>query len=105
MKRIATLAIVSLLLLCSCGKTEPQKFTAYYFDFFDTATTIVGYAESKEEFDAVCEEICAQFSEYHKLYTIYNRYDGVNNMYAVNRADGPISVDAKIIDMLSFAKD
>ena len=91
--------------MSSCGKASPEKFTAHYFDYFDTATTIVGYAESKEEFDAVCADICAEFEEYHRLYTIYKHYDGLNNMYTVNHSDGATKVDGKIIDMLSFAKE
>ncbi len=105
MKRFAIVATVLLLLLCSCGKAEPQKFSAYYFDFFDTATTIVGYAESKEEFDAVCDGIKSQLYEYHRLYTIYNSYEGLNNMHTVNNSDGSTAVDVKIIDMLTFAKE
>ncbi len=105
MKKYAVTAVVLILLLCSCGKAQPQKFTAYYFDYFDTATTVVGYAESKEDFDKVCADICAEFEEYHRLYTIYNRYDGVNNMYTVNNSDTPVEVDERIINMLDFAKE
>lgn len=96
--------IVCMLPLVSC-KREPQKYTAYYFDFFDTATTIVGYADSKEEFDAVCADIHAELTEYHRLYTIYNRYDGLNNLHTVNTAAGAVEVDKKILDMLAFSKE
>lgn len=95
---------VFLLALVSCQR-PPQKYTAYYFDYFDTATTIVGYADSKEDFDAICADIAADLSEYHRLYTIYNLYDGVNNLCALNRADGEMAVDTRITDMLSFAKE
>lgn len=98
------LILVCLLSFSACGK-QPEKYSAYYFDFFDTATTIVGYADSKEAFDAVCAEIHAELTEYHRLYTIYNRYDGLNNLYTVNTAKGAVEVDEKIIDMLSFAKE
>jgi len=93
-----------MLPLVSCQK-QPQKYTAYYFDFFDTATTIVGYADSKEAFDAVCADIVEELTEYHRLYTIYNLYDGVQNLCAVNRAEGAVEVDRKILDMLAFAKE
>ena len=104
MKKFA-IAIVLILLLCSCEKNTSEKFTAYYFDYFDTATTVVGYAESKEEFDSVCEEVQNELREYHRLYTIYNRYDGLVNMHTVNHSDGAVTVDKKIIDMLTFAKE
>lgn len=100
----AFLILVCLFTFSACEK-QPEKYSAYYFDFFDTATTIVGYADSKEAFDAVCEKIHAELTEYHRLYTIYTRYDGLNNLCAVNTVKGTVSVDAKIIDMLSFAKE
>ncbi len=98
------LAVVCVTAFAGCKK-QPQRFTAYYFDYFDTATTVVGYAESKAEFDAVCAAVEADLKNYHRLYTIYNRYDGLNNMHTVNTAGGAVAVDEKIIDMLSFAKE
>lgn len=90
----------------SSGKT---KYVSYYFDYFDTVTTIIGYEESKEEFDAVCAETAAVLEEYHKLFTIYNRYSDLNNMVTINTvSDGEhsvVEVDEKIIDMLLFAKE
>ena len=116
MKRIvSTLLIVSMLfvqLLAFSGcekKSELQKFNNYYFDYFDTATTIVGYEKSKEDFDAVCKEITDLLNEYHRLFTIYNRYEGLNNLVTINDVtDGKhnvVTVDKKIIDMLVFAKE
>lgn len=92
----------------SCGN-KTQKFTEYSFDYFDTVTTIVGYASTKEEFDTVTEGILGDLSEYHRLYTVYNRFEGLNNLCTVNElTDGvhqTVKVDQKIIDMLLFAKD
>ncbi len=109
MKKLLLLILVFALALslCSCKfEPEKQKFTAYYLDYFDTATTIVGYEYSKEDFDAVCDEVTSLLDEYHKLYTIYNKYDGLNNLYAVNKsAEEPITVDEKIIDLLLYAKE
>ena len=114
MRRIRLTAglLCAVLLLCvvsACGKREKEKFTAYYFDYFDTVTTVVGYADSKTEFDRVCADITAEFSKYHRLYTIYNRYEGLNNLCAVNMPlvgeRTPVQVDEKIIDLLLFAKE
>ncbi len=98
------ISLVLLISLCSCKEKEKERFTAYYFDYFDTATTIVGYEYSKEDFDAVCAEITSLLREYHQLYNIYNSYEGVNNLYKINRADEALEVDDKIIDMLLYAK-
>ncbi len=104
LKRLLCGIFLICLLFAGCQR-PPQKYTAYYFDYFDTATTIVGYADSKAEFDAVCADIAAELDEYHRLYTIYTLYDGVNNLCALNRADGAMQVDAKITDMLAFARE
>ncbi len=100
---------VQLCIFTACDNTKLEKFTEYYFDFFDTATTIVGYEKTEKEFKAICEDIKSQLDEYHKLYNIYNRYEGINNLTTINDlVDGEhieVKVDKKIIDMLTFAKE
>lgn len=106
--------LVFLLLLsivasvfASCGR-EKQKFSEYSFEYFDTVTTITGYADSQEEFDAAADEILSLLEEYHKLFTIYHRYDGMENLCTINElVDGAhrtVTVDRRIIDMLLYAK-
>ena len=107
---------LAICLLCGCvvlpscekqGKHE--KFSAYSFDYFDTVTTITGYAEGQEAFDAVANEALAQLGEYHRLYDIYHRYEGMENLCTINElVDGQhrtVTVDRRIIDMLLYAKD
>lgn len=104
------IAVLPMMLFTSCD-TEPQKtkFNAHYFDYFDTATIITGYEKTQEDFDEVCKEITTLLHEYHRLYTIYNRYEGLNNLVTINDlVDGKhtvVTVDKKIIDMLTFAKE
>ena len=111
-KRFAVWMLVLCLIgsLVSCQKQSGKtKYSAYYFDYFDTVTTVVGYADSKDEFDRVCESITARMEEYHRLYTIYNRYAGLNNLHTVNDVDdgahNVVQVDAKIMDLLLYAKE
>ena len=103
---VALLPIASSLTACEKGK---NKYSAYSFDYFDTATTITGYETSKERFDEVADAILASLGEYHRLFTIYNRYDGLENLTTVNDlVDGEhrvVKVDGRIIDMLLYAKD
>ena len=74
------LACILLLgVLPSCA-TKPQSYKAYSLDYFDTATTITGYAKSQEEFDRISGEILAELGEYHRLYTIYHRFEGLENL-------------------------
>ncbi|MBR5246457.1 MAG: FAD:protein FMN transferase [Clostridia bacterium] len=107
---LAIVVATMSLLLTSCEvKSEKTKYNTYYFDYFDTVTTIIGYAESQEEFDKVCAEITTLLNEYHRLFNIYNRYEGLNNLVTINDlVDGKhteVQVDKKIIDMLTFAKE
>ena len=78
-------------------------------DYFDTVITITGYENSKEEFDAVAEEMLELLGEYHRLYSIYHRFDGLENLCTINElVDGKhrtVKVDSRIIDMLLFAKE
>lgn len=101
------LCILSGCILSSCAvKDKKGKYTASSFDYFDTASTITGYADSKEEFDKIANEILAKLGEYHKLYSIYHRFDGIENLCSINAKSGQtIKVDRRIIDMLLHAKD
>ncbi len=111
MKRnlIVYLLLLSIFasILVSCGQKK-QKYSEYSFEYFDTVTTITGYADSQEEFDAVADEILSLLEEYHKLFTIYHRYDGMENLCTINElVDGEhrtVTVDRRIIDMLLYAK-
>ena len=54
MKRLIAFCLCATLILCctACGTTNPQtpkytKYSAYAFDYFDTAAVITGYAESQ----------------------------------------------------------
>lgn len=106
---LAVLAVLQVFSFASCKASEKSKFSAHYFDYFDTATTIVGYEKNKEAFDEVCAEIESLLKEYHRLFTIYNRYENLNNLVTVNDVENGthsvVTVDRKIIDMLLFAKD
>lgn len=101
--------LLSLIVLPSCSMQTKQKFKAYYFDYFDTATTIVGYEKNQADFDAVCDEIKAQLDFYHKQYTIYNSYDGINNICALNKLHNGVHkelvVDGAIIDLILYCKE
>lgn len=114
MKRlISVLLIITVIMtvLASCGKktetAEKQKFSETFIDYFDTVSTVVGFADTQAEFDAVADEIETLLKEYHELYDIYNTYSGVNNICTVNKKAGvePVVVDKKIIDLLDYSKE
>ncbi len=113
MKRLLSLLLllcmfVQITVLTSCGE-KFNKYSSYSFDYFDTVTTIVGYERTQEEFDNVSDEILAELGEYHRLFTIYERYENVENLCTVNELSGgehrTVEVDKRIVDMLSYAKE
>ena len=105
---LLALIVAGGCLLTGCKK-EPQKYSEHAFDYFDTVTTITGYADSQADFDRVAQGVLEELAEYHRLYNVYLRYDGVNNLCTVNDlVDGvhpTVTVDRKIIDLLLYAKD
>lgn len=110
----ALLLIVGTLIaviLLDEGEQEPElkRYQTTAFGYFDTVTTISGYAENEDDFKRIADEICAELNNYHQLFDIYNRYDGVENLYKVNKLYSGehrvITVDRKVIDMLLYAKE
>ena len=110
MKKLLCFCLIILLTFSACQKSRgEQKYTDYSFDYFDTVTTIVGFEQDEDKFKQNCKLIKEQLGQYHKLYNIYNRYDGVNNLCLLNSVtDGAhpkLTVDQRIIDLLLYAKE
>ena len=107
---LAVAVLVFVLWSRNHESEEPVKtqYKSYTWSYFDTVTTIQGYEYSGEEFDRVVKDIYAALDEYHKLFDIYNSYEGINNLRIINKLyDGEhkvVTVDRKIIDMLLYAK-
>ena len=106
---IAILLSCTFFTACEEQNSTKEKYSAYSLDYFDTATTITGYAKSKEEFDKISDDILKQLEEYHQLFTIYHRFEGMENLCTINdlknKEHRVVSVDARIIDMLLYAKE
>ncbi len=105
MKRLIILGIAALLLLAPKAKAQ-SRYSATFFDYFDTITEITGYAESEKAFNEKAEKIEAELRRYHILFDIYNNYDGINNLKTINDNAGaiPVKVDEEIIELLVFSK-
>jgi thiamine biosynthesis lipoprotein len=111
-KRItAYILIISLLLMLAGCRPNPYagyvKYSDSFFDSFDTWTQVVAYTKSEEEFNQYFEQIHNRFQELHKLYDIYNTYEGINNIKTINDQAGkqPVKVDQEIIDLILFSKE
>ena len=97
---------------CSFGNppvnaTNKEKYNTVYFDYFDTVTTIIGYAESQEEFNEVCEFIESELSRYDNLYDAYDPFTGIKNMNYVNSnaAFCPVQVNPDLYALFEMGKE
>ncbi len=105
---LAALTLLPLLCLCGCDR-KSQRFSTYSFDYFNTATTVIGFETDQATFDQTSATILAELEEYHRLYTIYHRFEGLENLCTINElksgAHRTVTVDRRIIDMLLYAKE
>ena len=103
------LCLILTVLTCSCSaqRSSTEKFSSSFLDLFDTASTVIAYDSSKESFDENLKKFHDMLEEYDHLYSIYDSYDGVTNLYQVNKraAKEPIKVDSRIIDLLEYGKE
>ena len=108
-KGIALLAVFVLLLSgCTAGEQAPktQQYTASFLTLFDTVTTIVGRSENEAAFTETAQRIHDDLEVYHRLFDIYNSYEGITNLKDINDAAGkePLVVDARTVDFLLDCK-
>lgn len=107
---VAALAVLLCAVLSSCTPQPPKtKYSTHSMEWFDTVITITGYADSQQAFDEVANGALEQFAQYHRLYSIYHRFEGTENLCTVNDVtDGAhrtVTVDRRIIDLLLYAKE
>ncbi len=132
--KVATAAAMCMLLACTgCGSSavknqtenndniaettvltevatesvELNRYQAEFMGVFDTATTVVGYAENEDIFREYVQMMHDELEIYHQLYDIYNDYEGVTGIREINRQAGvaPVEVDERILDLLEEAKE
>ena len=88
---------------------EPGGLTRYkasFFDVFDTVTDIVAYSSDEDTFNEQISAIKEKLKYYHKLFDIYNDYEGINNIKTINDNAGiaPVTVERDIIELLLLSK-
>ena len=109
MKRLLCSLCAVFLLVTGCSTRPPEnkQYTATFLTLFDTVTTIVGRAHSEEEFKATAQTIHDELLEYHRLFDIYNEYEGLVNLKTVNDRAGsaPVQVDGRILRLLADCKE
>lgn len=109
MKRcLGALLCVALFLVALPSCREPEVQNEVYYEYFGTVSAVFSYAgDAPEVFRARCEKIRRHLEYYHRLFDIYYEYSGVTNLRTVNQnaGQGPIEVDAALIDFLLYAKE
>ena len=108
-RKLMTILLVLSLTLTGCalpGK-KAQQYQATYLDVFDTVTSISGVSDSEDAFREQAEQVHDRLMEYHRLFDIYNDYEGMNNLRTVNDNAGiaPVAVDGEIIRLLKDCRD
>ena len=108
-KQVAAAAILLgvLLVVCVlCFSPRQTVYTVTYFDLFDTVTTIKGMAGSEAIFTETAQRVYEELLTYHRLFDIYNAYEGIHNLKTVNDAAGrePVTVDPAVIRLLLDCK-
>lgn len=107
-KRLSALLLIACLLTgCAPKKVEEKQYTATFLELFDTVTTVVGKADSEEGFMETAQAVRDALLPYHRLFDIYNEYDGITNLKIVNdhAAEAPVKVDPIIIRFLLDCKE
>ena len=101
------LALCLLCTGCAAGEKKLEKYSASFYDAFDTVITIMGYAESQEAFDAAYGPARDMFLRYHQIFDGYNAYAGVHNLYYVNENAGrePTAAEPELIGLLLYMKE
>ncbi len=110
MKKTIAVVLLAALMLALPGCTPKNEYTRYadsFYDTFDTLVQVVAYTKSEQEFRQYFAIIEETFQKLHRLYTIYESYEGLNNLKTINDNAGiaPVEVEQEIIDLILFAKE
>ena len=96
----------------SSGNTETKAYTFYGFQegdefikYFNTVCEVMDYSGmTASEFSALCSDIEERLQYYHKLFDIYNTYDGVVNIASLNATagKGEVAVSPELFEFLEY---
>ena len=101
-----TVLVVGTFISCT-GNAQYNRYRSDFMDTFDTVITVMAYAPSDAQFDELLAITHDEYLKLHKLFDIYQDYDGINNIKTINDNAGiqPVKVDPHIIELINFSKD
>ena len=103
-----TLVVVLLFSVAGCSSVmSKRKYSSSFFDCFDTIITVYGYADNQEKFNEFVALIHDKFLYYHQQFDGYTEYEGVNNVYTINKYAGiePVAVSDELFALIEKSKD
>ena len=105
------LLCAGLTLACSlpgCSRaTKLERYNKQFLDVFDTVSMEIGFEKSEADFQKCYDSSHAQLLKEHRLYDIYNDYEGINNLKTVNDNAGiqPVKVDPDLLSLIKWGKE
>ncbi len=105
MKKILILISIIIITMTSCV-AETKLHRTEFLHSFDTVTQLSQYTNDEQEFANLSILISERLNHYHRLFNIYEDYEGINNIKTINDNAGiePVKVDSEIIDIINVAK-
>ena len=111
-KEIIPLIILAILIAATViaivMQKESEKMQEVRYGYFDTVTVLTDYrGEGEDKFRLFCDAVDEDLAFYHKLFNIYDTYDGITNIAVLNEraGEGPTKVSEELFDFLKYCKD
>ena len=112
-KEIIPLIVLSVM-ICAVvaaivfGREDGDTRSKSYYTYFDTETVLTDYSGmGEDEFSEVCAALASALEKYHRLFDIYNEYEGVTNLATLNAAagEGPVEISEELYRLLEYSKE
>ncbi|MDR1735690.1 MAG: FAD:protein FMN transferase [Oscillospiraceae bacterium] len=86
--------------MSGCASSGPPRQSVTFAEGFDTVGQITSYGS--DSFDTDTMAVRARLAELHRLFDIYNNYDGLNNAKTVNDNAGiaPVTVPNELFELI-----
>lgn len=108
MKRIASFFFAMFFLITCVGFTlacaGPARYSCTFLGAFDTSVTVTAFCKKQTDFEKLCVLVEEEMQGYHRIFDIYNTYEGITNLKSINdnAGKGALKVGKQIIDLLNF---
>jgi thiamine biosynthesis lipoprotein len=99
---LAIVAILSVGYIFIKDSEEVSGESSKTFFLLDTAIQVDLYGKNTEE---LMNEIQVDLEYYHKLTDKYNEYEGITNVYTLNKSSEATEVDPILFDLIKLSKD